>query len=204
LINKQIISSIDFDSYFREIERYGGNQLIDYAENIFCDDSIFVSNIIKLIRTNALNLELEEIAVIGILSILNELGLDYYTQKDIFITLYDKNEYRDLFNQKRNLYLQISDFNITLPFRDEFTDRSLIIKLLELRKKSLNSFAEKMNSVDNSGNLTNSNLDIVLSIIHMFCNRLNGNLEFENKVMCLTRHCLQSLQFWKDKQNNLK
>ncbi len=204
LINKQIISSIDFDSYFREIERYGGNQLIDYAENIFCDDSIFVSNIIKLIRTNALNLNLEEIAVIGILSILNELGLDYYTQKDIFITLYDKNEYRDLFNKKRNLYLQISDFNITLPFRDEFTDRSLIIKLLELRKKSLNSFAEKMNSVDKSGNLTNSKLDIVLSIIHMFCNRLNGNLEFENKVMCLTRHCLQSLQFWKDKQNNLK
>ena len=37
---------------------------------------------------------------------------------------------------------------------------------------------------------TNTIQDIIMSIIHMFCNRINGERKWEYKIYCLLRHTL--------------
>lgn len=44
--------------------------------------------------------------------------------------------------------------------------------------------------LDSIGLLTNTKENILSSLIHMFCNRYNGNNVWENEMRALTRHYL--------------
>lgn len=49
-----MLNRFSIDSYEREIECYGGTELINFAETLFCFDSIVVEDILKLKRLKLL------------------------------------------------------------------------------------------------------------------------------------------------------
>jgi|GEM_PF-698372 subtilin biosynthesis protein spaB len=55
LTNTMLIANIEIATYDREIERYGGVNIIEPVEELFCIDSIIVINIIKKIIENSYN-----------------------------------------------------------------------------------------------------------------------------------------------------
>ncbi|MSE06491.1 Nisin biosynthesis protein NisB, partial [Lactobacillus salivarius] len=58
-----ILSTFDISTYDREIERYGGVNAIDIAENIFCEDSKLVIKYLKFIKEKNMEDKLDDIAV---------------------------------------------------------------------------------------------------------------------------------------------
>jgi len=197
LIEKGLLTKVVIDTYEKEIERYGGPELIELAENIFCKDSVIVSNIINLQRSGQITLSEEAIAVANIVNIMEGLNIDYSTQRDIFMTMFDQNGYRDIFQKDRRLYLSAANSsNDWIALRKQ-PSGEIVHKLFEIRRDALNIFGEKMECLDKKGELYNNKLSIVMSIIHMFCNRFKGNQEFERKVMSMTRHSLHGLEYVK-------
>ena len=48
------ISKVQYDTYEREIERYGGFKSMNFAETFFFYDSEYVNNLIKFKQSNTL------------------------------------------------------------------------------------------------------------------------------------------------------
>jgi len=204
LIHEGLLTTVVFDTYVREVERYGGPQLIEIAEDVFYNDSLFVAKLISLKRSGKLTLDLESIAVASIVNMLEELGMDYNTQQSIFSCLYDKDENRELFKNKRSEYLKVANSFNNWQSLCTLKDGAILRDLFKIRKDSLNLLGTSISLEDDKGNLYNSKLNIILSTIHMFCNRLNGDLKFERRVMCLIRHSLHALQYFNKSTSTLK
>ena len=64
---------------------------------------------------------------------------------------------------------------------------------LEPLKEELCTYAQAVDQMDRAGALTNSRLDIVSAVIHMFCNRFVGNNTWERKIYALARHGVHDL-----------
>ncbi len=100
MLNKAII-----DTYSREVERYGGLELIELAEDIFYIDSIFACSLLN--KLHKLNMPLEVYITASIINMMEELGVSYQVQKEIFISSFDKSTHRELFQKYRRKLLNM-------------------------------------------------------------------------------------------------
>jgi hypothetical protein len=97
------------------------------------------------------------------------------------------------FQKKRKAYMQ------AVYSKDDWTGIRRIIStpeiydLLNENAIELRKYAEDVYQCDMQGQLTNSVQSITMGLIHMFCNRLEGN-SWERKLLALTRHGVQELQ----------
>lgn len=91
-------------------------------------------------------------------------------------------ETKDLFRKNKKDYLAV----IEDDFINNFADKTQII--IEARTAAIKKYAEKIRQAESQEMLANSWDNILLTLIHMFCNRYNGNREWERKVLFLTRH----------------
>lgn len=107
LKDEGLLTRACIDTYSREVERYGGPELMELAEDVFYKDSVFVSNIIFLLRSGQLTMDVESIAISSIINMMEELGINYEPQKHLFIKHFDKNKYREVFKKNRNKYLKM-------------------------------------------------------------------------------------------------
>ncbi len=105
---------------------------------------------------------------------MDEIKLDYKTQNEIFINRFDRNRYRDVFQKNRNIFMKIGNSDDDWAMLKEIDGGQCLYQLFGIRKEKLNVFAERMNELDEENKLCNSKLNIVLSIIHMFCNGTPG------------------------------
>lgn len=196
LKDEGLLSRVCIDTYSREIERYGGLELIDLAENVFYFDSVIVLKIIKLKRLGELDIDMKVIAVASIINIMEELGVNYELQKIIFMKSYDKDKFREIFQEDRNMYINAANSNNNWESLRNLNDGLLLYDIFNTRKKSLNIYSSRLFELEDKNKLWNSKLDILLSLIHMHCNRLLGSAQ-ENLVMRLTRHTLYALNYYK-------
>lgn len=196
LKNDGLLSRVCIDTYMREVERYGGLELIDLAENIFYFDSIMVSKIIQLKRMGQLNIDIRVIAVSSIINIMEELNIDYILQKNIFEKLYNKGKFRKIFQDNRNEYINAANSNNDWNSLRKLDDGLLLYDIFNIRKKSLNIYSNKLFKLDSKNELWNNKLDIILSLIHMHCNRLL-ELGQEEMIMELTSYTLHALNYYK-------
>lgn len=58
-------------------------------------------------------------------------------------------------------------------------------------------YRQAVDNLDQHGSLCNSKESILLSIIHMFCNRFKGDREWESLIMSLVGHSLYDLKLFK-------
>jgi len=191
-----LVHSIQIENYVRELERYGGAEVIRIAEEYFHADSQYVGQLIKLARERELSYTDEHLGIISIISILEHFNVAFQDQEQLFVGIIRQNEYRDYYKKNRKEYMKFADWEQFCNGEENGTLKELIkrkqVKTMEYR--------QAIDQLDNLGNLSNSKESILHSMIHMFCNRFKGNREWERLIMALVGHSLYDLKLYRASQ----
>lgn len=181
---KGLITDLSSAVYEREIERYGGYDLIVLAEKVFWKDSLFVEKIKEMKYNRKINLSDEEIGVWSVWGILHSFDMEYNDALNWLSYSVEKWEYRDLYKKNEKKYRNSlkSDFGIVDEIKQLYMDRN----------KTIRNFYYLIKSAEKNKILTNTVDNILSSLIHMFCNRYAANNVWEKQIKVLTRHALYS------------
>lgn len=170
LKKNDIFRTYTINEYHRENNRYGGSDIIESMENIFFENSEFVIRNIRDVDMG--NPEIAKKIYFKTVSYF--LGQILKEKKEMYTLLKkitDKNEYRKEYKSKRKEYMKNLEDTLHNIQNSSVID-SAIVKLSE------------------KNNLSNHVEDIILSLIHMCCNRLNGSRELESYTYGILRHTL--------------
>lgn len=186
LIEIGIISDVEVSSYKPEVNRYGGPNLISYAEEIFCKESIlFLNNTIEFSDDERL-----VCATYLVLYYLNHFFKDKETRRSFLFENYT-GKYKKEFK------------NLSIDFPIEYT-KSLNGVASELDRyaffegmdKYLKIYLEVYNRFGSTDDIYNTKFNLVGSFLHLSMNRLNGiDREFEEKVYCFAYYTLNAQQY---------
>lgn len=168
--------------YEREIERYGGSALIPYAEDYFCQDSRLIIALLQDISKDAEEIEREKIGIFVIHNLVDCFCGSLQTDSDFLVKYTDNIEYKDLFRKNKKDYLAV----IEDDYINNFSEKTQ--KIISDREAAIKQYVKHIRQTEHEKQLSTSLDNILLTLIHMFCNRYNGNREWERKVLFLTRH----------------
>lgn len=198
LHEKGVVHSVQMENYVRELERYGGYEVIDAAEDYFLADSRYVGNLIKLRRERRINYSDEYLGIISIISIMEHFQLPFEDQEQLFRGLIERNQHRDEYQKNRKEFMHLADWESFCRSKEE-GGGGLVDLISERREKTMN-YRRAIDSLDQQGKLCNSKRSILLTLIHMFCNRFRGDNEWERLMMALINHSLYDLKLYKASQ----
>lgn len=191
LLEKQYIHNVSFATYEREVERYGGEELIESAEMLFCADTATTTTLLSLMLGKKLNLAEETLTALSILDLLKQLGLNMKDQLAFFkMQQTPKEELKGFREWKRVLLTESQAIfdEVASPQQEEF------LKAFQLRHEALKQFKIKLQEIKEQKKLTTSLHHIYNSILHMHCNRLLGrDRKKENKARLYAYHTLIAL-----------
>jgi thiopeptide-type bacteriocin biosynthesis protein len=203
LAENGLLSGVTIDTYEREIERYGGPDLIEAAEELFHYDSLATLKMLFLKRAGTLKLDFDCLAVISILEMLENLDLSPEEQLDWLNSVAAPRDYLDDFRQSRRLLMELGDPSGGWAAFRLHQNGGEIYNIFQVRQAALTGFAAKLKVAKAGGRLWNTKTDIIASIIHLHCNRLLGaDRDHEKKIMTLARHTLSSLKLYQKEQNS--
>ncbi|MCZ4248660.1 lantibiotic dehydratase [Bacillus amyloliquefaciens] len=198
LLTEGIINKTEISCYEREVERYGGPDFIDLCETLFYYDSMCVSELIDFLNYTNMNdtFEQETIAILSVIFYLEEIGLNFVQQLELFESIVQKDGFHKEFRKKRkNLIFLCNSNDNWLNLRSLEEGRKLI-KILKKREGVISGLNKRL--ITRKKIIYNSYNDIWLSIIHLHLNRLLGvDREKERKVMSFVRYTLKSLKYYK-------
>lgn len=173
LLDKQRIQDLAIGSYEREIERYGGEELISHAESVFHADSVMVLQHLRARANKKVTLPEEIVAPLTIIDLLKGFGLSLQQQKDFFAEMkLDKAELKG-FREHRAQLLTLASELFQSDEEIKSPEFSLMLTISEGRKDALKTFTRQMDEVK-TANKWLIPVQIQSSILHMHCNRLMG------------------------------
>ena len=183
LLDRRVATDFIIDTYDRELERYGGEHVINEIETLFFKSSLSVINLLNFKKSN----ELTDyyLGVICTLYFVKNFNL---TLEDT-LTLFDvpNSKFREHFKKEREKYIFAAEslFYNDTHLSDESKD---IISILSVMGCSIELVKKQLKNL----NITKIKyIDIVSSIIHMHLNRLfENNLQIEPIVRAITRHTI--------------
>ena len=190
LREKELINSITFDTYRRENNRYGGESLIDIIEEFFYYDSLLTIALLKDFNLNSEHYELVAY-IIGFLSILFTFEDDFKEMNSTLAlavnTKTDKSA--SIHNNKEKLN-EIA-FCLLNNEIEKIDDRlANYLNVFHRRNKILIQIKEHYKQLTT---LSTSESDLLLSLMHMFSNRLTGNKKLERKYLQIVKQIITML-----------
>ena len=184
LINEKLVPhisdthiwKIQYDTYDRELERYGSNT-IEVAESFFCTDSEAVSNFQIQLQNNSHPNTRTFWLLRAIDDMLTEFNLTLFEKETYMERL--RNNFADEFKVGKQTNEQIDiryrkikkEVENVLSGNNSYFDNS-IVDILEKRKSEIRNQAKIINSIKEHNKLTVSIDSILTGFIHMTCNRL--------------------------------
>ncbi len=188
-----VINKVVIDTYYRELERYGGELLIEDAEQYFFRESRLIMSIISQKRYGLLDMDIEYIAISFVASILSAFGLTLQQQEEFLDTIVNLKLFRKEFQKDRKILMDIIDNGESLEYICSNTRDPKMHDTIVQTIESINQYAQHVLELNRLGLITNSVENILSSIMHMFCNRMVGDNHREQKVYTLTRHAIHAL-----------
>ena len=180
---KGLITNVSQSVYEREIERYGGECLIEIAEEFFSADSEFVETLKAAEYRKKIIWSKECIGIWAIKGLLDSWGMDMIQAEAWLSQSIKKNEYREFYKKNR------IQFRKSLSI-DENNIENSVLKAYQYRNLLAEKYFKKIKLMEKLDHITNTELDILSTLIHMFCNRYMANNVWEREVRALTRHSL--------------
>ena len=177
---KQIIDKAVFDTYERESNRYGGIELIRFAENVFFSDSLFVIDMLQQFDLDEED-DRETAYIIGMISMLKYLARDEEEMLEILETNNLKKFYRKEFRNNSKKYLKITEAILDEDILSIDERLENVVNSYNKRKLELQSYKIELEKQLELKNNTNYKSNIILSIIHMYCNRMTGIKAYEEQ-----------------------
>ncbi|SNR14473.1 lantibiotic dehydratase [Tenacibaculum jejuense] len=186
------ISDIKLDTYKRELERYGGSDIV-YFENIFFEDSKLVINILKNYKNVLKEKWFYSLIIIDVYCNLFKFSLD----EKIAFAKYVENYFSDEFNYNKNTQVYISrQYNNfkkdSLFLLQNYNTFDLDIGLDEFKK----NIKEEINKISIK-NKTQER-QFLMSLIHMHIIRLLGahkNRLYEFMIYSIYSKSLKTLSY---------
>lgn len=161
-----------FDTYDREIERYGGPAGIAAVEAIFTSDSPAAIDLLALLRATP-DLDRLSATIVSIDDLLAAAGLNEMQRLAWYADrVKSRHSGGDEFRKRKTVLRPILgrvNGVISLPGGDAFA------RILVQRRRSLGLAAARLVELDGRGELTKSRDAILHSVVHMHCNRVAGN-----------------------------
>lgn len=192
LLQDNVISDISIVPYDQEIERYGGPDIIELAEQVFFDDSMVVGELLKLKRMGKIKLKLSEIAIISIFFCLDQMGMMLAEQEYFLKNSYHITEYLPEFKKEKTRLLELCDLENDWSNFASTEEGKLIIPILSQRNESLKNYGDQIRKFDDV-----TRYSIVSSIVHMHCNRLMGvDRNAEAKVTCMCERVFNAKKYF--------
>jgi thiopeptide-type bacteriocin biosynthesis protein len=197
LITDGLCTRLSFDTYDRELERYGGTEGTMAAEAVFSADSRAVIEMLRLSREGLLGVDMTALAVFSIDDLLTGLGaseidrVDWYRQRVSSRTV-ASDEYRRRKDILRPL-LGDPERIRSQPGGDALT------RVLAARSSELAAIARRLDALAEVGALSQPKSMLFSSYVHLHCNRLlAGDRSAEELVLGLlarTRYGLMQAPF---------
>jgi thiopeptide-type bacteriocin biosynthesis protein len=192
LVGSGQIQRFAFDTYDREIRRYGGLAGIAAAETLFTIDSVATVDLLRAMS----KMKTPDLVSVGVLSIhdlIKSLGLQ---ETDGPTSLKGgvgaKHMFGDDFRERKvtlRKLLGLSDVT------REFPDMEDIARVLRRRADAMESVRARFADLDSRGELKRPWPVILGSVLHMNCNRLLGvERRLEQRVLELVSRTLHSLE----------
>lgn len=182
------ISTFAFDTYERETERYGGDEVIELAEDFFCADTYFVEAILQMKKEGKICLSDEEIAIASISELLNDFAVELENQEKLFEDwANNKYEFRNYFNENKEKIIK------AITIKDQ--KRPEYLYLYEaLRKRSFFAkiYNKKFEEIYLKNKYSCNKYAVINSLIHMFCNRFKVNNEWERMIRIIMEYGLHT------------
>ena len=177
-LESNLVWKIQTDTYQRELERYGPEN-IENSESLFFYDSVASIQILSLLEGDEGDDLRWQFAFKGVNDLLNSFGLDLPAKKELlsalstgFLKEFDAEgseskkqlgaKYRGI---KDKIQIALQPF---LPPDHEFVE---VWEILSARSKNLETPISAINSLEEQGKLSVSKSNLMGSYIHMFLNR---------------------------------
>lgn len=193
LIQKQKIREMALSTYEREIERFGGEELIEPAENLFCADTETTMLLIRAMSEKRTSLADEVVAAVSLIDLLKGLGLSLKEQIAFFSSLSMSKEDLAGFRQWKNPLLSICrtffENNVAME-----NDALFLHEAFQKRALSLQAYTTTLRELGTKQKLITSAYSIYDSILHMHYNRFIGRSGQEKKVRLYAYHALNLFQ----------
>ena len=195
LLQNKIISDVHIAGYERETDRYGGEEVIELAENFFCADASSAISLISIISEENYLLPDFAITALSLIDLLKGFSLSLQEMIVLLKTLFtDQSELKG-FRHLKNDLLKIC-FQI---LENGLADSEMLHRSFKKRKEAQFLYKEKLLEINKIGLLSNSLASIQSSVLHMHCNRLLGNqMQIEKKACLYAYHTLLCLSNKKD------
>ena len=189
LIENGLINKVVYEPYEQECNRYGGPNVISSAEEVFCADSIAIEKIMSLSNNKTLKVSDEFIGIVDVLNVLETFGMNRSEQLEYLNSKVQIKKYLSEFRKQRLDIMRISSMDLHLFNSAE----NQILNILRERTNSIKAYANNLLEETKYGDVLNDISDIISSVIHMSCNRFKANINWEQKILTLTRHGINSI-----------
>lgn len=183
LLSNYAIKSYSVELYEREIERYGGKCLFNIIEQEFYFDSLLVLEYLE--KKEKKEVEMHQEYIFGMQCVYDVLRafINNTIEEEKFLNkVISHKEFHDIYRKNKGDFYDL--------FIESIKEENKQSPYFQSRNKILQLYADKIKIIDKQGKLTNSKTDIILSVIHMFCNRYNGDRIWERKILAFVRHSL--------------
>jgi thiopeptide-type bacteriocin biosynthesis protein len=191
LVADEICLRFGFDTYDREIERYGGPAAVEIAEDLFAADSQAVSGLLRLVQDRSLRLERILLAVLTSDDLLAGLGVSEEDRAAWYRQAVPRHEASAEYQQHKSLLrplLACVGDHLEVPQCDQAAS------VLASRRAELERARERFAALADEGSLTKPVLTVCGSFVHMHCNRLLGTDPIaERTVLGLLRRTREGL-----------
>lgn len=164
-----VLSRLEVFTYAREVERYGGEEGILLAEQLFFEESRFLSGFLGAFDEDA---DFRwQVAFLGSLAILESFGFDVDKSARLIERVRDYfggefNDSRELRTGLGKKYRSLAVEGLARGFNENKTDR------FGRYRSAIRSVAERYRQLESSGQLTCPIEDLVISFLHMYNNRV--------------------------------
>jgi thiopeptide-type bacteriocin biosynthesis protein len=193
LVADGVCTRFAFDTYEREVERYGGDDGLRAAEAIFAADSPAVAGMLRLVRQGGLPFDITTLAALSIDDLLESLGLAAGERARLYREAalpgrHAGEEYRHRKDQLRQL--------LGRPGTVARTPGGVALaELLAARRSALGPPATLLGSLERDGRIHRPRAQLCRSYIHLHTNRLLGtDLQHEQLVVQLLTRTREGLR----------
>ena len=173
-----------FDTYEREIERYGGIEATEASEGLFAADSRFI---IELLSSAPLP-ELTLLAAVTVDDLLRGLGLNSSRRRAWLNTIVTaRQQVADEYRAKRQTLLE--------ALRDPRVNSTPVGDIFSQRTAALGSIARSLANLEAAGAVTLPLSKLYESYAHMHFNRLGVDRAAEQRVLSMLGRALETMSY---------
>ena len=174
LVDDGLVWNIKCDTYQREMERYGANT-ISLVEDLFFIDSEFIIKLLHQLAGENTEEHRWKLALVMIDSFLSAFSFDLSQQKEL-LNMMAENYKKEFGLTRSNITKQLNDkcrayrkdIENVMMWENEVTE---IISIIKARRHVILPIAEKLHTIEKSGELQISFKTLLTSLIHMTMNR---------------------------------